>query len=216
VPGWKTAGDHGKLSPGQDEESPFMTDKSESEIKEFPSEHELEQWLAAKHLSSTGIWLRFFKKGSGIASVTHAEALAAALCVGWIDGQVKKHDEDSWLHRFAPRRPRSIWSKRNREIVEKLAAAGKMKPAGLKEVEAAKADGRWDRAYDSPSTMTVPKDFLTELSKNRVARQFFGTLNKANTYAIAWRLQTAKKPETRERRMRAIIEMLAQGKKLHD
>ena len=101
--------------------------------------------------------------------MTHAEALAAAFCVGWIDGQVKKHDEDSWLHKFAPRRPRSIWSKRNREIAEKLAAAGKMKPAGLKEVEAAKADGRWDRAYDSPSTMTVPKDF-TEFRHPRSPR----------------------------------------------
>jgi uncharacterized protein YdeI (YjbR/CyaY-like superfamily) len=193
-----------------------MSVKNESEIKAFPSAHEWEQWLATKHLSSTGIWLRFFKKGSGIASVTHAEALAAALCVGWIDGQVKKHDDDSWLHKFAPRRPRSMWSKRNRELVEKLAAAGKMKPAGLKEVDAAKADGRWDRAYDSPSKMTVPEDLMAELSKNERARKFFETLNKANTYAITWRLQTAKKPDTRERRMRAIIEMLAEGEKFHD
>jgi uncharacterized protein YdeI (YjbR/CyaY-like superfamily) len=157
-----------------------------------------------------------FQKGLGVASVTHAEALAAALCYGWIDGQLKKHDEESWLHKFAPRRPKSVWSKRNRELVEQLADAGKMRPAGLKEVAAAKADGRWDRAYDSPSKMTVPGDFLNALSKNKKARKFFETLNKANTYAISWRLQTAKKPETREKRMQVIIEMLTKGKQFHD
>jgi uncharacterized protein YdeI (YjbR/CyaY-like superfamily) len=193
-----------------------MTVEGDSEIMAFPSAEDWERWLAKTHATSTGIWLRFFKKGSGIASVTHAEALAAALCFGWIDGQLKKHDEKSWLRRFAPRRPQSVWSKRNQELVAQLADAGKMRPAGLKEVEAAKADGRWDRAYDSPSKMTVPADFMNELSKNKTARAFFETLNKANTYAIAWRLQTAKKPATRERRMRAIIEMLAEGKKLHD
>jgi uncharacterized protein YdeI (YjbR/CyaY-like superfamily) len=193
-----------------------MNAKDEPEIIEFPSAKEWERWLAKKHEDSAGVWIRFFKKGSGIASVTHAEALLAALCFGWIDGPLKKHDEHSWLHKFAPRRPRSIWSKRNRELVEQLAVDGKMKPAGSKEVEAAKADGRWDRAYDSPSKMTVPEDFLNELSKNKKARTFFETLNKANTYAITWRLQTAKKPDTRERRMSAIIEMLAKGEKFHD
>jgi uncharacterized protein YdeI (YjbR/CyaY-like superfamily) len=193
-----------------------MAAKNDLEIMAFPSAKEWERWLAKRHAGSTGIWLRFFKKRSGIASVTHAEALAAALCFGWIDGQLKKYDEDSWLRKFAPRRPRSTWSKRNRELVEQLAEAGKMSPAGLKEVEAAKADGRWDRAYDSPSKMTVPEDFLKELSKNKTARTFFETLNKANTYAIAWRLQTAKSPDTRKRRMSAIIEMLAKGKKFHD
>ena len=148
--------------------------------------------------------------------MTHAEALADALCYGWIDGPLKKHDEESWLHKFVPRRPKSLWSKRNREIVERLTETGKMMAAGLKEVEEAKADGRWDKAYDSPSKMRVPDDFMKELSKNKKARTFFGTLNKANTYAIAWRLQTAKKPETREKRMKTIIEMLAAGKPLHE
>ena len=193
-----------------------MGAKNDSEIIAFPSAKKWERWLAKTHASSRGVWLRFFKKGSGVASVTHAEALAAALCYGWIDGQLKKYDEESWLHKFTPRRPKSVWSKRNRELVERLAEAGKMRPAGLKEVEAAKADGRWDRAYDSPSKMTVPEDFLKELSKNKKARMLFETLNKANTYAIAWRLQTAKKPQTREKRMRAIIAMLAKRKKFHD
>jgi uncharacterized protein YdeI (YjbR/CyaY-like superfamily) len=213
---WKKPGGGGKLFPGQNEEVPCMSLENESEIKAFASATEWEEWLATEHSRSTGIWVRFYKKGSGIASVTHAEALAAAICVGWIDGQLKKHDDDSWLHKFAPRRPRSIWSKRNRELVEKLAAAGRLKPAGTKEVDAARADGRWDRAYDSPSKMTIPEDFMAELARNERAYKFFKTLNKANTYAIGWRLQTAKKTETRARRMKAIIEMLAEGKKFHD
>jgi uncharacterized protein YdeI (YjbR/CyaY-like superfamily) len=193
-----------------------MVAKGDSEIIAFPSAKEWELWLAKKHARSAGVWIRFFKKGSGIASLTHADALAFALCFGWIDGQVKKHDADSWLHKFAPRRPRSLWSKRNRELAAQLTKAGKMQPAGLKEVESAQSDGRWDRAYDSPSTMTVPQDFMKELSKNKAARKFFNTLNKANIYAIGWRLQTAKKPETRERRIKAMIEMLAAGNKFHD
>jgi uncharacterized protein YdeI (YjbR/CyaY-like superfamily) len=193
-----------------------MTTKSDLEIIAFPSAKEWELWLAKTHASSRGVWLRLFKKGSGVASVTHAEALAAALCYGWIDGQLRKHDEESWLRKFTPRRPQSVWSKRNRELVDQLVEAGKMRAAGLKEVEAAKSDGRWSRAYDSPSNMTVPEDFMKKLSKNKKARMFFETLNKANAYAIAWRLQTAKKPETREKRMTAIIEMLAKGKAFHD
>jgi uncharacterized protein YdeI (YjbR/CyaY-like superfamily) len=193
-----------------------MTTKSDLEIIAFPSAKEWELWLAKTHASSRGVWLRLFKKGSGVASVTHAEALAAALCYGWIDGQLRKHDEESWLRKFTPRRPQSVWSKRNLELVDQLVEAGKMRAAGLKELEAAKSDGRWSRAYDSPSNMTVPEDFMKKLSKNKKARMFFETLNKANTYAIAWRLQTAKKPETREKRMTAIIEMLAKGKAFHD
>jgi len=193
-----------------------MAAGDDAAIAAFPSAKEWRRWLAKNHENPQGVWLRFFKKGSGVASVTHAEALADALCYGWIDGPLKKHDEESWLHKFVPRRPKSLWSKRNREIVERLTEAGKMMAAGLKEVEEAKADGRWDKAYDSPSKMTVPDDFMKELSKNKKARTFFGTLNKANTYAIAWRLQTAKKPETRERRMKSIIEMLTAGKPLHD
>lgn len=160
--------------------------------------------------------MRLFKKDSGVATVTYAEALDEALCHGWIDGQLDKYDDKSWLRKFTPRRPKSFWSKRNIEHVNRLIDAGKMKPAGLKEVEAAKADGRWGRAYDSPSAMQVPDDFLTELSKHKKAQAFFKTLNKANTYAIAWRLQTAKRPETRAKRMQAILAMLKRGEKLHE
>ena len=193
-----------------------MATKDDADVIAFPSAKEWARWLAINHTCSKGVWLRFFKKAAGTASVNHAEALAVALCYGWIDGQLKKHDEESWLRKFTPRRPKSIWSKRNRELVEKLARARKMKPAGLKEMAAAKADGRWARAYDSPSKMTVPPDFLEELAKNKNARLFFKTLRKANIYAIAWRLQTAKKPETRGKRMKAIIAMLAEGQAFHE
>lgn len=193
-----------------------MTPKSKLEIVAFPSAKAWEHWLARNHVRTSGVWLRFFKKESGVASISHAEALAAALCYGWIDGQLKKGGRNSWLRKFTPRRSRAFWSKRNRELVEQLAKAGKMRPAGLKEAAAAKADGRWSRAYESPSKMTVPKDFLQELSKHKKARKFFDSLTKANTYAIAWRLRTAKKPETRDKRGQAIIDMLVNGEKFHD
>lgn len=181
----------------------------------FRSAREWAKWLAKYHASSSGIWVRFFKKDSGIPSVTYDEALDEALCYGWIDGQLQKCDEDSWLRKFTPRRAKSIWSKRNIGHVERLLKAARMKPAGQKQIEAAKADGRWGEAYDSPKTMQVPKDFLRELAKNRTATAFFKTLSKANTYAVAWRLQTAKKPETREKRMKTILAMLARGEALH-
>ncbi|HYO45525.1 MAG TPA: YdeI/OmpD-associated family protein [Gemmatimonadota bacterium] len=194
-----------------------MTKKSAIDLPvlAFESKKRWEAWLAKNHAKSPGIWLRFFKKDSGVETVSHAEALDAALCYGWIDGQLAKHDERSWLRKFTPRRPKSIWSKRNIQHVKRLMEEGKMKPAGLEEVERAKSDGRWGKAYDSPSKMVVPEDFLEMLSKNKRARSFFETLNKANRYSIAWRFQTAKEPETRDKRMKAIIEMLAKGEKFH-
>lgn len=173
-------------------------------------------WLAKNHSKANGIWLRFFKKNSGIASISHSEALDEALCYGWIDGQANKFDENSWLQKFTPRRPKSIWSKRNIEHTRRLIEAGKMKPSGLQEIERAKMDGRWEKAYDSPAAMQVPEDFLKELSKNKKAKAFFETLNKTNIYSITWRLQTARKKETREKRMKTIIEMLLKGKKFHE
>jgi uncharacterized protein YdeI (YjbR/CyaY-like superfamily) len=155
------------------------------------------------------------KKASGIASVTHDEALDVALCYGWIDGQRKTQDDTYFLQKFTPRRPKSLWSKRNIEKIAALTAAGKMQPSGLAEVAAAQGDGRWDAAYDSPKNMIVPEDFLKALAENPQAQIFFNTLNQANTYAIAWRLQTAKKPETRQRRFDALLAMLAKGEKLH-
>jgi uncharacterized protein YdeI (YjbR/CyaY-like superfamily) len=193
-----------------------MSAMTDLPIVSFQSAQEWEEWLAGNHASSVGVWLRFFKNGSGKPTVTHDEALDAALCYGWIDGQGKKYDELSWLLKFTPRRAGSIWSRRNTEHVKRLIQENRMQPPGFAEVEAAKADGRWERAYDSPSKMTVPEDFLEELSKNQEAKAFFETLNKANIYAIAWRLQTAKKPETREKRMKAILTMLAKGEKFHD
>jgi uncharacterized protein YdeI (YjbR/CyaY-like superfamily) len=186
------------------------------EVRSFATAVAWERWLDQNPALAGGIWLRFFKKASGRKTVSHPEALDAALCHGWIDGQVKPFDADSWLHKFTPRRPRSLWSKRNQAATERLIKAGRMKPAGAKQIELAKADGRWAQAYDSPSKMEVPADFLKALARDKKAKIFFESLNRANVYAIAWRLQTAKKPETRARRMAAIQAMLAAGRKFHD
>jgi uncharacterized protein YdeI (YjbR/CyaY-like superfamily) len=159
--------------------------------------------------------LRIYKKDSGVASVTYAQALDQALCFGWIDGQKLPFDADSWVQKFTPRRPRSRWSKLNIGHVDRLTKAGQMTAAGLEEVQAAKADGRWAAAYDSPANATVPPEFVAALARNAKARQFYATLNKANLYAIAYRVQTAKRPETRTRRIGTIIAMLARGEKFH-
>ncbi len=192
-----------------------MDVKNSLKILAFKKALDWRKWLEKNHAKSMGIWLRFFKKDSGVASVTYAEALDEALCYGWIDSLLQKYDEISYLQKFTPRRAKSIWSKRNIEHIQRLLKEGRLRPAGKKELEAAKSDGRWKNAYDSSGTMKVPKDFLKELSKNKKAKAFFDSLNRANTYAIAWRLQTAKKPETRARRMKALLDMLAQEKKLH-
>lgn len=193
----------------------MKTQKAELPVLSFKSSGSFREWLSENHSSPTGIWLRIYKVKSGIATVTYAEALDVALCFGWIDGQKNTFDDDSWIQKFTPRRPRSLWSKKNREHVERLTQLGFMQPSGVEEVEAAKADGRWDKAYDSQSTMVIPSDFLKELSKHKKAEAFFQTLNKTNVFAIVWRLQTAKKPETRERRMNAILDKLKKGEKIH-
>lgn len=194
----------------------FMkNEKDNSPILFFKTPAEWEKWLVKNWDTSKAVWLQLYKKDSGILSINHAEALEVCLCYGWIDGIANKYDERSYLQRFSPRRPKSLWSKKNIENVTRLIASGKMKPGGLMEIEAAKADGRWNAAYDSPSNMEIPKDFLEELSKNKKAKDFFRTLNKTNTYAITWRLQTAKKTETREKRMKIIIEMLSKEEKFH-
>ena len=173
------------------------------------------QWLRQNHSSCEGVWLRFFKKDSGRQDLTYAQALEEALCYGWIDGQSRSNDNLSWLQKFTPRRPRSMWSKRNRDHVERLIKEGRMKPGGLKAIQAAKDDGRWDKAYDSSAQMKMPSDFLAALRKDPTAYKFFKTLTKANTYAIAWRLQTAKKAETWARRMALLLAMLSRGEKIH-
>jgi len=189
--------------------------KADLPILPFESQKKWEAWLAKEHEKSTGIWLKIAKKATGISTVTYDEALEVALCYGWIDGQRGSFDDKYFLQRFTPRRPKSIWSKINVEKVKKLIKAGKMKPAGLKAVEAAKQDGRWDKAYDSQTYMTVPEDFQAVLNRNKKARTSFETLNKVNRYAILFRIHNAKKEETRERRIKQFIEMLERGEKIY-
>jgi uncharacterized protein YdeI (YjbR/CyaY-like superfamily) len=189
--------------------------KSDYEIFEFKDAAQWRQWLDKNHASVDGVWMKMYKKASGVKSINYAEALDEALCYGWIDGQVKKFDTEAYIQKFTPRRSKSMWSKRNVEHVARLVSAGLMMPAGLLEVQKAKADGRWEAAYDKPSDMSVPDDFLAELEKYPKAREFYSTLNKANTYAIAWRLRTAKTEETRKRRQDKILTMLNAGQKLH-
>ncbi|MDD4192171.1 MAG: YdeI/OmpD-associated family protein [Mangrovibacterium sp.] len=196
-------------------ENGAQNDKNELPVISFGKAEDWRNWLEENHDRENGIWLRIYKKGTGRPSVNHGTALDEALCYGWIDGQSKSYDNESYLQKFTPRRPRSTWSKINIEHIERLEKEGKMRPAGRKAVEAAKADGRWERAYDSPRNMEVPEDFIAELSKNEKALEFFETLNKTNRYAVAWRLHTAKKPETRERRKQVMLEMMARGEKFH-
>jgi len=192
-----------------------MSIDSEFPIIAFPSQKKWRDWLLKNHAQINGIWLRLYKKGSEVKSINYDEALEEALCFGWIDGQAKRYDEISYLQKFTPRRKRSMWSKKNILSTERLIKEGKMHSSGLAEIELAKADGRWQAAYDSPANMQIPDDFIKELSKYPEALAFFNTLNKTNLYSIAYRLQTAKKPETREKRMTSIIQMLNQKKKFH-
>jgi uncharacterized protein YdeI (YjbR/CyaY-like superfamily) len=190
-------------------------DKAELPVIPFASQGIWENWLEQNHNNQDGIWIKFYKKGSGIESVSYAEALDIALCYGWIDAQLKSIDELSYKQHFTPRRKRSLWSKRNVEHVARLTTEGKMKTAGIKQVEAAKTDGRWQKAYDSPTNMALPEDFLKELKNNQIAYDFYESLNKANKYAICYRLQTAIKAETKEKRKLEILEMLGKGEKYH-
>jgi uncharacterized protein YdeI (YjbR/CyaY-like superfamily) len=185
------------------------------EIVTFRSPADFRKWLVANHRQPDGVWLRICKKAAKESSVTYAEALDEALCFGWIDGQKQSHDASSWLQKFTPRRRKSGWSKINTQHAERLIQAGRMKPPGHAEINAAKEDGRWTAAYDSPSKSAIPEDFLAALRKNKTAAAFFETLNRANLFAIAYRLQTAKKPETRQKRMDLILAMLAKRTPLH-
>ncbi len=172
-------------------------------------------WLKAHHATSRGVWLRIAKKDSGERSVSYAEALDAALCQGWIDGQKKSLDERHWLQRFTPRSARSIWSKRNRDRALQLVKAGRMRSAGRAEIERAQKDGRWDAAYDGAASATVPPDLLAALSADPRAAAFFASLDLTNRYAILFRTHNAKKPETRARRITQFVAMLARGEKIH-
>ncbi len=181
----------------------------------FASAAAFEAWLADEHASSDGIWLELAKKGSGVPSVTYAEAVEIALCFGWIDGQVRRSGEDGfYLQRFTPRRPRSTWSQINREKVAALIAAGRMQPAGLAEVERAKADGRWDAAYAPPSRMEVPDDLQAALDAVPAAAERFAALSRSRRYEVLFRIHDAKRPETRARRIATYVDELARGEEL--
>lgn len=184
-------------------------------VIQFEDQQTWAAWLDENHATSAGLWLRLAKKASGIPSVSYDQALEVALCYGWIDGQKKSDDQTWWLQKFTPRGAKSIWSKVNRQKAQKLIESGRMKPAGLEAIERAKQDGRWDAAYDSPSSATVPDDFQAALDKNAQAKAFFATLNSANRYAILFRIQTAKKAETRAKRIEQFIHMLENHEKLY-
>jgi uncharacterized protein YdeI (YjbR/CyaY-like superfamily) len=181
----------------------------------FASQAEWEAWLDAEHASSEGVWLKFAKRGSGVETVVYAEALDVALCYGWIDSQVARLDERFYLQKFTPRRARSRWSQINRKKIEELTKQGRMKPAGLEQVDLAKADGRWEAAYASPANVEVPDDLQAALEASPKAAEFWETLNKSNRYAIVFQLADAKKPETRARRLEKFVGMLERGEKLY-
>lgn len=188
--------------------------KPEYDIVAFEDAASWRKWLARHHSDTDGIWLLLYKKASGIKSVTHVEALDDALCFGWIDGLRKGKDELSFLQKFTPRRKTSLWSKRNIEHIARLTEKGLMTPDGLAEIERAKADGRWDAAYDAPSQMVVPDYFLTALRNHPEAEKRFETLNKSSRYSIVWSLQTAKTDAARLRRMEKIIVSLETAEKI--
>jgi len=181
----------------------------------FESTDAWDAWLAGHHADSPGLWLKIAKKGSAGRSISYSDALDVALCHGWIDGQKGRHDDDYWLQRFTPRKPGGKWSKINTERAEALIASGRMRPAGLREVERARADGRWEQAYESQSRVTVPEDLARALAANERAGAFFATLDSANRYAILYRIGTAKRPETRAKRIDTFVAMLSEHKKIH-
>jgi uncharacterized protein YdeI (YjbR/CyaY-like superfamily) len=185
-----------------------MPESADLPVLSFATAAELETWLEREHLTSRGIWLRLAKKGSDVPSVTYEQAVLTALCFGWIDGQARSEGAASWVQRFTPRTRRSVWSQLNRRRVDELIAQGRMRPAGLAEVEKAKADGRWDAAYAPPSTATVPPDLAEALAAEPDAETFFAGLDNRNRYAILHRIATARKPETRAARIAAFVEML--------
>lgn len=172
-------------------------------------------WLAKHHAKSPGVWLKLAKKGSDTKSVSYQEALEAALCYGWIDGQKQAFDESFWLQKLTPRGPRSIWSKINRDKAEALTASGEMKPAGLAAIERAKENGEWEKAYESQSRISVPDDLQAALDRHPKAKAFFATLNSVNRYAIVFRIHNAKKPETRAKRIQQFVAMLERHEKIH-
>jgi len=189
--------------------------KDELPVVPFASRDAFEQWLEANHDSSNGLWVKFAKKAAGIETVVYAEAVETALCFGWIDGQANSFDDDWYLQRFTPRRARSKWSQINCDRAEALIERGAMRPPGLREVERAKEDGRWEAAYASPSKIEVPADLQAELDANPKAKAFFEQISKTNRYAILYRIHDAKRADTRARRIEKFVGMLERGETVH-
>ena len=189
--------------------------KRDLPTRAFRSASAFRTWLEREHDRSDGLWLKIAKKGTGVKSVTYAEALDVSLCFGWIDGQKARLDETWFLQRFTPRRARSSWSKINCDKVAQLMEMGLMEPAGLEQVERAKADGRWDAAYQGSRSITVPDDFQAALDANPAARDAFATISRANRYAFLYRIHEAKRPQTRASRIEKFVSMLAVGETLH-
>ena len=189
--------------------------KRDLPVLAFKSQSAWDEWLASRPATAKGLWLKLAKKSSGIASVSKAEAIDTALCHGWIDGQLDSFDDDFWLIRFTPRQSTSKWSEKNRSRALELIAQKLMRPAGLSEIERARKDGRWDAAYTPQSTAQVPDDLRIALAKSKKAARFFETLDGSNRYSILYRVQTAKKPETRAARIATYVAMLAEGKTIH-
>jgi uncharacterized protein YdeI (YjbR/CyaY-like superfamily) len=181
-------------------------------VRSFASAAEFEAWLEAEHRTAPGLFLKIAKKSAGVPSVTAAEAVEVALCFGWIDGRANRVDDDWFTVRYTPRRPRSVWSQKNVGTVARLVAEGRMRPAGLAQVEAARADGRWERAYAGPATMTVPDDLAAALAAEPAAAEFFAGLDRTHRYAVLWRVETAHTPQTRAKRIAALVQLLAEGR----
>ncbi len=182
----------------------------------FATQAELEEWLEREHATAPGVYVRLSKKGSGVPSVTYAELVESCLCFGWIDGISRRLDDRFYVQRITPRRSRSVWSQKNVEAVGELVEAGRMRPAGLAAVEAAQADGRWERAYPGAAGMTVPDDLAAALAAEPTAQRAFEGLDGTNRYAVLWRVHTAATPETRARRIAAAVQMLADGRRPHE
>jgi len=212
ISGWNAAKKRTARKPGK---AKVAAKGAQGEARLFKDQSAWSAWLDKNHSKSNGIWLRLAKKNSGLKSVNYAEALETVLCYGWIDGQKRPESEQAWLQRFCPRSPKSIWSRINREKALALIESGKMNPAGHEAIKQARSNGRWESAYDSPSAASVPDDFQAALDASPRANAFFENLDRANRYAILFRIQTAKKPDTRERNIQKFITMLERGEKIH-
>ncbi|HLM06474.1 MAG TPA: YdeI/OmpD-associated family protein [Blastococcus sp.] len=192
-----------------------MTLPTDLPVRDFPDQAALEAWLDTEGATADGVYVKLAKKGAGVPSVTYAELVESCLCFGWIDGQSRRLDDRFYLQRITPRRARSVWSQKNVDAVEALILAGRMRPAGLAAVDAARADGRWERAYAGSATITVPDDLAAALAAEPAAQREFEALDGANRYAVLWRVHTAASPETRAKRISTLVQMLAEGRRLH-